>query len=246
MDVTVLGCGAAFPRPGGACAGFLVSNGDDHLWMDAGNGTLSRLLQLISLQDLDALVLTHLHSDHIADTLPLMYALGLTDARDGQLPLYAPKSVAANVGAVLGGASRDMFERVFEVRPLKDAFDIGSLHVVPFQTKHPGDTNGLRITAGDRTLVYTSDTSLFPELVDSCRDADLLISEATYLDGREADPGVHMFAREAGAVAKQANARSLVLTHILPTYGPEMAVAEASQEFDGPLEAAVEGKRYPV
>lgn len=249
MDVTVLGSGAAYARPGGACAGFLVSSGDTHIWIDAGNGTFSRLWELVSLDQLDALILTHAHADHISDVLPLMYALGLSDdPRPHPLPVYAPKQiVAARVGAMLGAQSFEMFQRVFDLRPINGGtFEVGSVSFEPFRTQHPGETYGLRISAGGRLAVYTSDTAIFPELADHCRDADLLVCEATYVEARKADPGVHMWAREAGTVAKQAGVKQLVLTHILPAFDTEQAVKEAAEEFDGPIEAAVEGKRYKI
>jgi ribonuclease BN (tRNA processing enzyme) len=123
---------------------------------------------------------------------------------------------------------------------------IGSIRFEPFPTNHPGETYGIRAEADGRLAVYTSDTATFPELVDACRDADLLICEATYVDDFEAEPGVHMWAREAGIVAKKAAVKSLVLTHVLPTFELERAVAEAAEEFPGPVEAAAERKRYTV
>jgi ribonuclease BN (tRNA processing enzyme) len=147
----------------------------------------------------------------------------------------------------LGGQSAEMFERVFDLRPVTgEPFDVGPIRFEPFQTKHPGETYGLRLRADGRLAVYTSDTSMFPELVDACRDADLLICEATYVDGGEAEPGVHMWAREAGSVAAKAGVKRLVLTHILPAFDPQQAVNESAEEFDGPVEAAVEGKRYTI
>ena len=97
-----------------------------------------------------------------------------------------------------------------------------------------------------RKVVYTSDTAMYPELADECRDADLLICESTYIDAIKADPDVHMWAREAGTVAAKAGVKALVLTHVLPTVDPTQAVAEAAKEYPGPVEAAVEGKRYTV
>ncbi|HYZ93311.1 MAG TPA: MBL fold metallo-hydrolase [Actinomycetota bacterium] len=248
MDVVVLGSGASFPRPGGACSGFLVSNDGTNLWLDAGNGTLSRLLEHISLTDLDALVVTHGHPDHYADVMPLMYALALAPgSHNGALPIHAPKLIAqAPVGALLGESSAEMYERVFKMLPLPGVFDVGSLHVEPFRTNHPGETYGMRVSAGNRTLVYTSDTAIYPELPDVCRDADLLICEATYIAAHKAEPNVHMWAREAGVVAREAGVKSLLLTHVLPTFDVAQAVAEASEEYSGPIEAAVEGKRYSV
>lgn len=247
MNVTVLGAGASFPRPGGACSGFLVSEGDSHVWVDAGNGTFSRLTEVISLDDLDALILTHVHADHIADVLPLMYALALdSNAREEPLPLYAPGPIDKGVALFLGGASREMFTRVFDHRPIAGKINVGNLEIEPFRTNHPVETYGLRFSSDGRRVVYTSDTAFYSELADECRDADLLICEATYVDGINADPDVHLWAREAGTVAAKAGVKSLVLTHVLPTADPAQAVAEAAKEYSGPIEAAVEGKRYSV
>lgn len=247
MELTVLGAGASYPRPGGACSGFLVTHDETNVWIDAGNGTFSRLVERVALRDLDALVLTHAHSDHIADMLPLMYALGLdSGARDTPLSVYAPTLVAKRVKPLMGDASFEMFQRVFDLRTVGEAFDVGTLRFEPFQTVHPGESFGLRISASGRVLVYTSDTAVFPELAAHCRGADVLVCEATYLDGAKADEGVHMWAREAGVVAENAKAKALVLTHILPKFDSQLAVDEAAQEFSGPVEAAVEGKRYSI
>ncbi len=247
MEITVLGSGAAYPRPGGACSGFLVTATDAKVWLDAGNGTFARLQEVMDYRKLDALVLTHGHADHIADVLPLMYALGFDPELEPMtLPVYSPPDVQAGLMAPLGGTSLEIFKRIFQFQTIAEPFEVGSVRFESFRTLHPAETYGLRITHGDKLLVYTSDTALFPGLEEACRDADLLISEATYVDGVEAGGGVHMWAREAGSVAARAGAKRLVLTHVWTTFDPAQAVAEAAQEFDGPVEAAVEGKRYTI
>ena len=247
MRVTVLGSGAAYPRPGGACAGFLFQSADTNVWVDAGNGTFSNLQLHISHQEVDALVVTHAHGDHIADVLPLMYALGFDpDHEPRSIPLYGPPEVAGVLSWPLGGTSLAMFKRVFDARSIADPFEVGPLRFESFRTNHPAETYGLRITDGERTVVYTSDTATFPELAHHCRDADLLICEATYVEGTVASPNVHLWARESGRVAAEAGAKRLVLTHVWPTFDPEQAVREAAEHYDGPVEAAVEGKAYDV
>lgn len=247
MEITVLGSGAAYPRAGGACSGFLVGSNTTHVWLDAGNGTFARLLEHINYRDLDALVLTHGHLDHVADVIPLMYALGFDpELPPATLPVYAPFDVAPMLKSPLSAMSKEMFKKVFEFRPIEHRFEVGDVRFVPFKTQHPAETFGVRMEADGAVAVYTSDTGTFPELVGSCRDADLLICEATYVDGIEAERGVHMWAREAGRVAADAKVKRLVLTHIWSTLDPDRAVAEASEEFSGPVEAAVEGNRYTI
>jgi ribonuclease BN (tRNA processing enzyme) len=248
MIFTVLGCGAAYPRPGGACSGFLVSADGANVWVDAGNGTFARLQEFVSYREIDALVLTHGHADHVADVLPLMYALGFDpqEPPTTSLLVYAPGDVEASLTWPLGGTSLEIFKKVFEFRSIAVPFEIGGISFQPFRTKHPAETYGLRISNGGRSVVYTSDTGTFPELADACRDADILVCEATYVDGVEAAPGVHLWAREAGRVATESGAKRLVLTHIWSTFETKQAVDEAAAEYDGPIEAAVEGNRYKL
>jgi ribonuclease BN (tRNA processing enzyme) len=248
MEFTVLGAGAAFPRPGGACSGFLVQTAAATVWIDAGNGTFSRLTALVSWRELDAMVITHGHPDHIADVIPLMYAMGFDDnPPDEPLAVYAPADVEKRLrGAVGGGKSKELFDAVFAFHDLAGDIRIKDLTVRSFETDHPIDSRGVRLDAGGKSLVYTSDTAFFPGLVDHCRDADLLLTEATYVGAVEADVGVHMWARESGKLAADAGAKRLVLTHIWATFDVADAEAEAREAYAGPVEAAVEGKRYTV
>lgn len=246
MDITVLGSGAAFPRPGGACSGYLLESGDTQIWIDAGNGTFSRLRERVNSHELDALVITHDHADHISDVLPLMYELGYDGSEPSPhvVPVYAPPNVPKKLLGLVGEGSAKIFREVFELHPIADPFTVGPISFEPFPVRHPTETYGLKISNGTAKAVYTSDTAAFPELADHCRDADLLICEATYVGDVDVEPGVHMWAREAGAMASAAGAKRLVLTHIWASFDPQDAVREAKASYDGPIEAAVEGETY--
>jgi ribonuclease BN (tRNA processing enzyme) len=248
MQITILGSGAAYPRPGGACSGYLVENGSTHVWLDAGNGTYSRLRERLDAHDLSGLVLSHDHPDHISDVLPLMYELSYNGSEPSPHPIvvHAPATVAPKLLGLIGPGSVKLFKEVFEFKPMSEPFTIGALTFTPFRVVHPTETYGLQITDGRRRVVYTADTASFPELVDRCRGVDLLVCEATYVGGVEVEPGVHMWAREAGDLAHSAGVGRLVLTHIWGSFDPRDAVIEASDRFDGPIEAATEGKTYKL
>jgi len=246
MDLTILGCGAAYPRPGGACSGYLLQSGDTTVWLEAGNGTFSRLQQLVPFGSLDAVVLSHSHGDHIADVHPLMYALGFDEVPHEPLPVYAPPDVAPILSAPLGAGSGAIFEKVFRFHPIGVPFEVGALRFAPFRTVHPVITYGVRVTDGERTLVYSADTAFFPGLHERCADADLLLCEATFTGPRGDPPGVHLWAEETGAVAAMAGAKRLLITHVWTANDPEVAVEEAQHAYTGPCEAAVEEKLYTV
>ena len=67
MKLTVLGNNGPFPSAGGACSGYLLTNGQTKILIDCGNGTLSNLQKITGLESLDAIIMTHLNSDHSSD-----------------------------------------------------------------------------------------------------------------------------------------------------------------------------------
>ena len=246
MRVTVLGCGAAYPRPGGACSGYLVEGEGATVWLDAGNGTFSRLQGHVDWRDVDALVLSHAHDDHVADVIPFMYARGLDEPALPPLPVYGSADVSRKLLAGLSPSSRDVFGRAFDFRGSDRAFSIRELDFEPFRTVHPVETYGFRVADGNRTFVYTADSAFDPELVDACGGADLLLAESTFVGPAIHEDGIHMYAREAGELATKAGAHRLLLTHVWATFSRKDAVDEAQVTYDGPVEAALEGATYDV
>src|SRR5690606_8849205 len=99
----------------------------------------------------------------------------------------------------------------------------------------------MRITNGEKTIVYTADSSYLPQFIDFSKDADLLVCECNLYSGNDGSISGHMTSTEAGKIAKEAGVKKLLLTH-LPHYGNHAdLVAQASIEYDGPVELAKEG-----
>ncbi len=86
MRLTVLGgVWPPYPPAGGACSGYLLENDGDRILIDCGNGVLSRLQKYLAPWELDAIVISHLHNDHISDLFILRYAQLL--AQKGEIPI---------------------------------------------------------------------------------------------------------------------------------------------------------------
>ena len=96
MKLTILGCNGPYPAAGGACSGYLLESdsGDTCILIDCGTGALANLMASGALDRLDAVVLSHLHYDHMSDMLPMQYALQF-DPRPTPLPVYAPEAPEA-------------------------------------------------------------------------------------------------------------------------------------------------------
>ncbi|MDQ6688803.1 MAG: MBL fold metallo-hydrolase, partial [Actinomycetota bacterium] len=105
---------------------------------------------------------------------------------------------------------------------------------------------GLRISAEGRTLAYSGDTGPCPGLVETARDAEVFLCEASFLEGEDNPPDLHLTGAEAGTAATEAVAHSLLLTHIPPWHDPAVVFTEARATYAGPLALAVAGETYDV
>jgi ribonuclease BN (tRNA processing enzyme) len=102
-------------------------------------------------------------------------------------------------------------------------------------------TNGVRLTCGDRTLVYSGDTGESEELVTLADGADVLLCEASVGPDEEFVPGLHLTGRTAGEHAGKAGVDRLVVTHVPPWLSRQAQADEAAAAFHGPVEIAVPG-----
>jgi len=245
LQLIVLGCHSPFPPAGGACPGYLVEHGGEHVLLECGSGVLARLQRYLPLQSLRHVVLSHLHSDHCSDLAVLRYAFNGRDVRVGAvetLTICAPDQAEEEFARL---AYRE-YVRSRAVGPA-DQLVIGPFSLAFSRTQHAAPCLAVRLRAGNRTLVYTGDAALTGELVDFCRGADLLLAEASLLE-RDAAGRVsgHMTAADTGLLASRAGVERLMLTHFWPGYHREELRSEAAGTFAGELLLAEEGRVYLV
>jgi ribonuclease BN (tRNA processing enzyme) len=228
-----------------------VEYDDFRLVLDLGFGTLPRLLEHCPADRLDAVVITHEHSDHCVDLNGLLRALYYTPARTEahawRLPLYCPPGVVRRIDPL---EPRMELSDVFEIHDLPGTYALGPFTLETTMLPHYVPNAGVRLVAQDLVLAYTGDCGPSPELAKLGAAADLFIVESTYDDRFEkSEPRYLSFAREAGEYASAAAAKKLMLTHFWPNADQDgtetsiraRAVAEASETFSGPIVAADEG-----
>lgn len=226
MKLTVLGRYGPFPAAGGACSGYLLEGGDARVLIECGNGVLSRLQQHCSFTELTAVVLSHLHPDHISDLFVLRYALEFSRRRGqwvGPLPVYAPSEPAEEF-------ARLPYKDVFDVRPVRpgDRVQVGGMAVSFASARHMIPACAVRMEAEGRTLVFSSDTGYSEEVVSLASGADVFLCEAN-LFRTEAEG--HLNPTQAGEMAGKAGARRLLLTHLLPGVPEHELAADARSVF---------------
>lgn len=245
MRLTVLGSSGTHPRPGRACSSYLVEHDGSRLLLDCGNGSLANLLAVSAPAAVDALLLSHLHPDHVADVWGLYLARRFADAPP--LPVYGVAGTAERLASLLPGDARFATQLDFRTVAAGDVVRTGALDVRLAAAAHPVPTVAARVEGGGRVLAYSADTGPTDAVVDCARGADVFLCEATFSErDRPIPEGLHCTGAEAGAMAAAAGARRLVVTHVSPAHDPEDIAAEARTRFDGEVLVAADRRTIEV
>lgn len=239
MKVTVLGPWGGYPKAGEASAGYLVQHEGYNLLIDCGSGVLSQLQHYLPVENLDSVIISHYHPDHIADT-GVLYHGRLIQSKIGTelpvLPIYGHPYDEAGFESL-------NHQPYTEARPYReeDLLELGPFSITFQKTKHPVICYAMRITDGEHSMVFTADSSYIEEFETFSAGADLLISECNLYSDMDGSSMGHMNSTDAAKIAKSANVSTLILTH-LPHFGEltELKI-DAKHHFDGEVLLASTG-----
>jgi len=251
--MTVLGKSSAMPDAGGANSGYLLSHEGFKLLVDCGNGVFAKLREHSDPAEVDVVLITHLHPDHVLDLYPFSHALTYHSGRSVRRPLlWAPPGAAeafATAGAVFGAGSQvsDAFT-LTEYDPVLELV-VGPLTIVLREVPHFVRTWACDVRSEDgRRFTYGADCGPSDAIVALARDTDLLMLEATEGAGPHQGGGFrgHMTAEEAGGIGRRAAAKRLLLTHYSDKLDAAALRHAAEEQFGGPVELAAAAARYTV
>jgi len=242
MQVTVLGSGTAIPVPDRFPAGYVVEDRDTVVMVDCGPGTLRRLAMAnVGLERLDALLLTHYHTDHCADVAALLFALRAPQFA-GRRPLRIHGAPGLRrLVAKLTEAWPWLEPRGYDLQLVETApgpFEFGSLRVTAVPIRHTAQSLGYRIETTAGIAAFSGDADECDELIDLARDTDLFVCDAASPDGEKLDG--HLTPGLAAAYAARANVRRLVLTHFYPQCVGHDLAAMARARFAGDIVLAAD------
>lgn len=186
MEIIFLGTGVAIPQRGRVQSGVLVKMEEKPLLIDCGSGVLCRFPETsISHTNIDTVLLSHLHLDHVADLVCLLKANWLRGKTE--MKVYGPEG------------TEEWFSRVVSAYEyLQDEVDVDIIELLPgkeftpegFDCEisctagvHSVPTLAYRITAEDGEFVYSGDTEPCRDIMDLAAEADLLIHECSFPPG---------------------------------------------------------------
>ncbi|MDO5710576.1 MAG: MBL fold metallo-hydrolase [Micrococcales bacterium] len=256
MKLLIVGCSGSFAGPESPASCYVVTaEHEGRTWrvaLDFGSGALGAMQRHLDPMALDAVVLSHLHPDHCLDLcgLKVMRCYNPVKLPDAVLPVYAPVGAAERLARAYGVEAPEPLGPYLDFREIgaREPIVIGPFVITPVPVRHPVQAYGLRVQADGAVLAYTGDTDLCDELSELCVDADLVLADCAFVDGRDdAKVGVHMSgSRAARAVVRATGVRRLMLTH-LPTWNdPDVCREQAETVWPGVVEMAQPGVTYEV
>lgn len=264
MRLTLLGTGCPSVDPRRMGPASLVRAGATALLVDCGSGVAQRLVQAeVPGRNVEALLLTHLHSDHVVDFHQLLVS-SWHQGRAVPWRVFGPPGTAAFVDRSQTLWREELAFRIrHEQRPSTEGlrvevtefadgagFAVGEAMVTPVKVNHDPfpETFGFVVVHRGRRLVFSADTIAWPPLVEAARGADCLVHEVFILREMPVVPGVrsaatrdavagyHTLSTEVGRVAAEAGVGCLVLNHFVPPrFDAAALVAEVRAHFSGPL-----------
>jgi ribonuclease Z len=262
VSVTLLGTGSPLPSPDRAGPSTLVRAGDATLLVDCGRGVVLRLTAAGVLPvGLTAVLLTHLHSDHITDLNDIVTTHWVMSPAPLPLRVVGPPGTRAVVDGLLAMLAADQQYRLDHHDDLNQGPDVDVTEVEPGDrlelggasvTVHPTDhrplapTVGYRIEHDGAVAALAGDTVPCDGLDELCAGADLYVQTVIREDLVRAIPAArlqdildyHSTVEQAAQTASRAGVRTLVLTHYVPPLQPGQEDewrALAAAHFDGEI-----------
>ncbi len=179
-----MGWSGSFPGPLSPASCYLVEADGFRLVLDLGNGAVGALQRYTGLGDVDAICLSHLHSDHCMDLIGYsVYQNYHPDGPRPRIPVYGPAGAQDRLTVALGSERLGMADAFDFATLTPGTIEIGPVRVTTEHMDHPVETFGYRLEHAGQTLAYSGDTGPADELVTIASGADVLLCEASFVDG---------------------------------------------------------------
>ena len=241
MEVVILGSGTCVPSLRRAGPSTLVKASGRHILVDSASGTLRQLLRAgVAYDEVDVILYTHLHPDHVGELVPYLFATKYAPGFSRREPvfIYGAEGFRAFHSALVQAFGEWVVPEpgrvVFEEVPVSHPAAVQSPPLVlrTSPVRHTAMSLAWRIEdEKGRSVVVSGDTDYCGEIVELARGADILVLECAMPEGHKVEG--HLVPSEAGRIASEAGVGCLVLTHFYPECDLHDMEGPVREHYDG-------------
>jgi ribonuclease BN (tRNA processing enzyme) len=219
MRLTVLGTGTIAFSSTRSCAGYYMEAGGAKLLMDCGAGTSRRLAELgMAWQEITHVAITHFHIDHHQDLPSIIFAwkYGQLPPRSTPIDIIGPVGTQALLERLTAAYGEWVTNPGFPVRITEvspgGSVELGGAHLECTKVPHTPESVAYSITEGAHRLVYSGDTGFDPAFAQWAHGCEVLVLECSLPQSMAIVE--HLTPEQCGEIARLAEPRRLVLTHL--------------------------------
>ncbi|MBU0459219.1 MAG: MBL fold metallo-hydrolase [Nanoarchaeota archaeon] len=218
MKVTVLGSGTFIPNLKRNAPGYLLEFNGKKILIDCGSSTLLQLekIKSESYKELDYIFITHTHTDHVSDLDALLHVLKWNKGREKELVFVGPKEFKDFYLNYLEPIIEGNCDFKIMVKEIEDNFNFEDFNVEAIRTKHTDNTNSVayKFIIDNKRIIFSGDMGYDEKFIEFSQDGDLLILECTISTTEKNGWNGHLNAEQCAEIAKKANPKKLILTHL--------------------------------
>ncbi len=249
-ELIVIGSGTGVPSlRRSSPALFLISRGSKVL-IDSGPGALRKMLEVgLTYQDMDLILYTHIHPDHVADLVPILFA-----------SKYSTLPRIKELICIGGKGFKKFFNQMRKVYGPWIEPSTYSLHVKEISKRpiffrdlkidakpmsHLKGSVGFRIEMKNgKAIAFSGDTDYCQNIIDLALKVDLLILECSFPDNKKVEG--HLTPSLAGRIATESQSKKLLLTHFYPPCDQVDILRQCQKVFKGEIVLAEDLLRIPI
>ncbi len=238
-ELIILGSGTGVPSLKRGSPGLVVLTERSQILIDSGPGTLRRMLEVeLTYQDMDLLLYTHIHPDHVSDLVPFLFASKYSDLprKRDLLCVGGPgfrryfKKIKKVYGSWIESESYRLMIKEISKRPL--CFQDVRIFSKPMA--HLPESVGYRIECGGgRSVVISGDTDYCRNIVELASGVDLLVLECSFPNDKKVEG--HLTPSLAGRIAQECRCKKLLLIHFYPECDRTDILKECRQAYPGEI-----------
>jgi len=238
-ELIIIGSGTGIPSLRRGSPGLVVLSDSTKLLIDSGPGTLRKMLEVgITYQDIDILLYTHIHPDHVSDLVHVLFVCKYADhPREKELLCIGGpgfKSYFEKLKNLYGSWIEPQSYRLTIKEISEEPLLYRGLRILSKPMSHISESVGYRIEFKDgKSMAISGDTDYCQNIIDLAFKVDMLVLECSFPDGKKVEG--HLTPSLAGRIAAESRCKKLLLTHLYPVCDGFDIVGQCKKIYQGQI-----------